>query len=236
MLVSREFYNQFSAHYRDYAKQRESYLGKVDQLLVSIGKGALSIIDIGCGYGNRSLKIAKSLGIKKVTLVDNSSGMIQHCTLDDCEQIICDITSKYLPIDKKYDMVLCLWNVLGHIDTHEKRVVALKNMKNLLNEQGRLYIDVNNRYNINQYGLFSVFRNILEDIFFFKKTGDFLLKVNDGKNILQTQVHIFTVYEMRRLFNSSGLRIQQTRVIDYQNGNENKSIFRGQLLFVVSKK
>lgn len=236
ILTSKEFYDSFSSNYLDYSKQRKYYLQKIDQLLFEIGKGAISMIDIGCGYGDRSCRLARSLGIKKVTLVDNSFLMLQHCFSERNEQIISDITSRDFIINKKYDMVLCLWNVLGHIDTREKRIIALKNMKNLLTENGKLCIDVNNRYNISEYGVFSVIKNICKDIFIsVNETGNFLLKVKNNNVILQTRVHIFTVHEMISLFKKSGLKVVQRKVINYQNGEEKSFLFQGQLFFILSK-
>ena len=237
MLLSKEFYDQFSRQYRDYSKRRECYLRKIDQLLVNTGGNASSLIDIGCGYGSRALRLAESLGIKKIPLVDNSPGMLQCCDSSDHERMLLDISSRDFSVEKKYDMVLCLWNVLGHVETREKRMIALKNMSNLLSENGKLYIDVNNRHNVSEYGLLPVIRNMLKGVFlFYRKTGDFLLQVKNGETLLQTKVHIFTAREMDRLIKNSGLEVVQRKIIDNKNGKDRESVFQGQLFFILSKK
>ncbi len=237
IFASKEFYDQFSSHYHNYSIQRQCYLRKIDQLLLSTGKSASSLIDVGCGYGDRSLKLARSLNIGRVTLLDNSPCMLRYCNSQGHEKILLDISSNNFSVNKKFDMVLCLWNVLGHVETEEKRIVALKNMRNLLTENGKLYIDVNNRHNISEYGYFSVIRNLFKSYFlFYRETGDFLLKMKSGDAVLQTKVHIFTVYEMKRLIKESGLKMVQRKIINYQDGKEVRSVFQGQLFFILSKK
>jgi 2-polyprenyl-3-methyl-5-hydroxy-6-metoxy-1,4-benzoquinol methylase len=63
-----------------------------------------------------------------------------------------------------FDAILCLWNVLGHIESNQKRLTALKNMKGLLSPKGTIFIDVNNRYNANSYGYFRTLGRLLFDV------------------------------------------------------------------------
>jgi len=238
ILTSKEFYDKFSSHYHEYSKQRQRYLKKIDELICASGRDSLSssLVDIGCGYGTRAIRLAKSLGIKNITLVDNSPGMLNYLDASGNDRILSDVSDNDFLVGKKYDMVLCLWNVLGHIETKEKRVAALKNMAHLLTDNGKLYIDVNNRYNTAHYGIVSVIRNIFASVFlFYKKNGDFPLQVKNPESTLRTKVHIFTNFEMNRLFKASKLRILERKIIDYQDGTEKKSSFAGQLFFIASK-
>ena len=55
-------------------------------------------------------------------------------------------------VPETFDVITCLWNVLGHVREFENRVRAMRAMKKLLSPEGRCFIDVNHRYNARAYG------------------------------------------------------------------------------------
>ena len=55
---------------------------------------------------------------------------------------------------ERFDVITCLWNVLGHVPTAEKRLHALSAIASLLTPNGRFFLDVNHRYNARSYGVF----------------------------------------------------------------------------------
>ena len=232
---SSEFYTGFAKTYENYASLRTAYITAVNKFVVDEIGSANTIIDVGSGDGMRATLLARNLEAQHLTLVDNSDGMIGRLVeIKDVSVIKADI-SNYDESEEKYDLVLCLWNVLGHIP-EQKRKTALKNLASLMNNSGVLILDVNNRYNVPQYGIVSVIKNSLKDFFFPRKSnGDFELSINTGSEMIRTVVHIFNPFEMEKLIQSAGLKIVNKRVINYKDGSSSKSIFGGQLVYKLAR-
>lgn len=236
MHSSDQFYTQFAKSYAQYASTKQPYLFAVNNFIKKETGTTETMIDIGSGDGKRSKKISELLNIKNITLVDNSEGMIDLAkNILGVLIIKTDISSTEFKPDKKYDLVLCLWNVLGHI-TVDKRVVALKNIASLVNENGIIFLDINNRYNVANYGTKSVIINIIKDIFNPKKSnGDFDLKINIDGSRLNTTVHIFNPFEIENLLKSVGLSILKRQIIDYKTGKTKNYFWQGQLAYKLKK-
>ncbi|MEK7172388.1 MAG: methyltransferase domain-containing protein, partial [Patescibacteria group bacterium] len=226
MYSSDIFYTKFASLYADYATNRVKYLSAVDSFIKNELRIPLepnsSLIDIGSGDGKRAKKIANTFGIKDITLVDNSDGMIDLIKkIEAVKSIQANIADPDFNLDKKYDIVLCLWNVLGHIPSVDGRKIALNNLAGLVKSNGLIFFDVNNRYNRSQYGLKSVLQNILKDILASKSSnGDFKLKFDTEKELLQTNVHIFNPFEIEHLIKSAGLKIIKRQIINYKTGEK----------------
>lgn len=238
-LSSSMFYTEFAKAFESYALLRKSYTEGVDRFVVDEIGAANTIVDIGSGNGKRATRLAKELGARSLTLVDNSDGMLDQIRVSKGISVIkADISdSEYQP-NEKYDLVLCLWNVLGHIPSN-KRKTALGNLASLLNPSGMIILDVNNRYNISQYGFVAVVRNIFRDIFSRKTTnGDFelCLGTNSESADIKTTVHLFSPAEMNRLIRSAGLQIDKRVIISYENGTRQKNVLGGQLVYKLTKR
>ncbi|MFH1049244.1 MAG: methyltransferase domain-containing protein [Patescibacteria group bacterium] len=228
------FYDKFAQSYSEYSKQKAIYLSAVNKYIIAnADKKASNLIDIGCGDGFRVKNIAASLKIKNIFLLDNSVAMLSLCNkLHNAEIIPQDISDKNFNLNKKFDIVLCLWNVVGHIIEPDARKRALKNIYKMMNNDSVLYIDVNNRYNIISYGLVSVIKNIIMDLFFFAHmTGDFDLRIEKEGYFISTKVHIFNPFEIEKIFKEAGLKIIDRKIIDYSTGEQKFSIFSGQLVY-----
>ena len=65
--------------------------------------------------------------------------------------------------EDRFSVITCLWNVLGHIETNQKRLAALARMRRLLSDDGVIFIDVNNRYNAVNYGVLPTVGRMLYD-------------------------------------------------------------------------
>lgn len=239
MFSSKNFYKHFSNSFKEYSFSKKKYLDTIDDIISDLDNKPRSIIDIGAGDGRRSLKIAKKLGVNDLILVDDCDEILSDIKEDlNIKKIIEDISDNdfYKKIEKKSDLVLCLWNVLGHIETEEERISAIKNISNLLNVNGVVYLDVNNRYNAKQYGFKNVVRNILKDLVFFNKNnGDFSFSFKEGENDIKTKVHIFNPYELDKYFKMYGLKILDKKFINYSTGEIESNIFSGQILYKLKK-
>jgi SAM-dependent methyltransferase len=195
------------------------------------------MIDVGSGDGKRGRLISDIFGLTRFTAVDNSDGMIEELRkIEEAEVIYADISDESFRINRKHDLVLFLWNVLGHVPT-DKQKIALTNLANIVEANGVIFLDVNNRYNIKHYGFRSVIKNAFKDIIKRDKAnGDFPLFLKTDKGEIETVVHIFNPLEIKKLIKSAGLEIQKMVVVDYSNGKIGRNIFSGQLVFKLKKK
>ena len=102
-----------------------------------------SVLDIGCGNGELSLKIANE-GLD-VYGVDLSSKAIDICK---SKNLPCACTElKY--IDKKFDMAIAVFDVLNYIPS-KKLKQFLKDVSRVLNNGGYFIADINSFYGFSQ--------------------------------------------------------------------------------------
>lgn len=235
---SSDFYTQFAPKYSTYAAGRKPYLARINQLIAErIVKGG-QLLDVGAGDGERIEEIVRLVKHPiAVTALDDSPGMIQLLSKkSSITAVEASIASEHLPLTQSFDTILCLWNVLGHIETSEQRLQALCNVANMLTPTGKLFLDVNNRYNVAHYGLRSVIRNATADwLRPSKSNGDFPLSIELGSGRLSTSVHIFAPWEIEYLLRSAGLQIVKRTVVNYATGQVVPSIFQGQLFYQLQK-
>jgi len=195
---------------------------------------------MGCGDGVRGRNLFQKIKGDDLLLIDNSPKMIALSKKLKTDNIrvnrfnISKLNAVNI-IKGKFDIILCLWNVFGHIPTEQGRLNALNNMRNLLNPNGRIYIDVNNRYNIIQYGLKNVVVNIIKDVVKTNKiNGDFGLQISTPSDLkIKTICHIFTPTEIKNLIKLSKLEMIKEIPVNYLTGLIEKTIFGGQLFYIL---
>ena len=230
------FYTKFAKSYAEYASTKQAYTSAVNNFITTEAVGVKTIVDVGSGDGKRGKLISNLLNINDITLIDNSEGMIDLVkNIPNTTVIKGDISNIEFKAEKKYDLVLCLWNVLGHIETDKKKT-ALKNIASLVNSDGFIFLDANNRYNVVNYGIKSVIKNIFRDIFIPNKfNGNFSLKINIKGVQVDTIVHIFNPFEIENLFKLAGLSVLKRKVVDYKTGEIRKYFWEGQLVYKLKK-
>ncbi len=236
MDSSDNFYTSFSESYADYSSLRNNYLSAVNNFIVSEVREGKNMVDVGGGDGKRGREIADSLGLKQFTIIESSAGMAKLArSIPNAQVIEKDISDSSFEPDGKYDVILCLWNVLGHIPV-DRRAMALKNLRALLSDGGFIFLDVNNRYNLH-YGLKAVIKNIGRDIFSpDKNNGDFVLNMeNKQGQKISTITHVFSPYETERLFKQAGLRVVKRAYIHYKTGQRKNNFWGGHLVYKLGK-
>lgn len=233
---SNVFYSRFADTYQDYSRAREVYLRSVDAYIQSDSLNARNLIDVGAGDGRRGKRISDMLGIKLPTLLDNSEGMIRILELIPGVRVLgADISHPNFSHGETYQAVVCLWNVLGHMSL-QGRGTTLKNLSRLVSDDGSIYIDVNNRYNAAHYGIWPALKNVLKDLFALgKRRGDFTFGVETADGGLFTEVHIFSPFEIEKLFKKAGLKVVERRIIDYRTGKRRRAFWNGQLMYKLKK-
>ena len=157
-------YDELAPSYGFVSAARDAYLRAVDEIIVSrIAGNANSLLDVGSADGHRAMRIAKSARISNVILVEPSAGMRNLCLKNTSAEIWPHRAEELPETEDRFSVITCLWNVLGHVETNQKRLTALVKMRRLLSDDGVIFMDVNNRYNALNYGLLPTVGRMLYD-------------------------------------------------------------------------
>jgi 2-polyprenyl-3-methyl-5-hydroxy-6-metoxy-1,4-benzoquinol methylase len=227
-------YDRLAVEYPAFARRRGSYLQAVENLIGErVPAGSSSLLDVGAGDGSRALRIAASTGISRVVLAEPSAAMARHAP-DSAELWpLRAEDSDPGAISERFDVVTCLWNSLGHVPGDENRRRALRSMAQLLSPAGRLFLDVNNRYNTRSYGLTATCARWLKDaVLRDPRNGDVTAKWTVGGTRVSTYGHVFTHREVMRLAQSAGLQLEGRTAVDYENGSVRRFPWLGNLLYI----
>jgi SAM-dependent methyltransferase len=223
-------YDALAGSYHSLVESKSRYLRKIEDLVISHIAGAQSLLDVGAGDGARTLRIAESARIIRVVLVEPSARMRNQCQ-QQVEYWPC--RAAQIPENApKFDVVTCLWNVLGHLPNHEERVFVLSRLRAHLAPAGAIFLDVNHRYNVAAYGGAKTLLRMAYDFAFpSEKNGDVIVSWCVGDHSIRTHGHVFTRGEVNSLFRSSGLTIRKMWVVNYHSGEQHKSPLFGNLLY-----
>jgi 2-polyprenyl-3-methyl-5-hydroxy-6-metoxy-1,4-benzoquinol methylase len=236
-------YDRLAAHYANLARRRELYLRGVEREVVSrIPSGTRALLDVGAGDGTRALRIASQRGIERIVLAEPSREMAgksaEHAEVwpvraEDMDTSGPDRDVLPDPSSERFDVITCLWNVLGHVPSAEKRSFALTAIARLLAPQGRFFLDVNHRYNLRSYGILSTSARWIHDLFSSSESnGDVIAKWHAGGAAISTFGHVFTHREIMPLAGAAGLELEERIVIDYETGRIRPFAFQGNLLYI----
>lgn len=217
------------------AEQRRPYLNQVEnQIVFHIPPGSASLLDVGAGDGSRAARIAMAAHLDSVVLLEPSSEMRKLWSRR--------MQGWAIPAEQlrekngAFDVITCLWNVLGHIFPAQARVEVLQQCRRLLSPRGLMFVDVNHRYNLRAYGAIPTLCRMLRDLALPSDTnGDVQLRWITNGRACTTRGHVFTHSEFRRLANRAGLEIQKIHTIDYSSGELRESRFDGNPLFVLRR-
>lgn len=226
-----DYYDLISEKYPKIYSSRSNYLKKVDDIILKKIKNINSMLDIGSGDGQRTKILSESLGIESenVNCVESSHEMYLKTKIHFKNVFNENIVN--FNLKKSFDLVTCLWNVFGHIEDEKNRISVLKKVENFLNPGGYFVLDINNRYNINSYGIKSVIRNIFYDIIKKKDRGIYYLKNNEK----QHKVYIHNPIEFKKYLKQTNLKLIDELYIEYNTGQIKNTLFEGQCLYILRK-
>ncbi len=234
---SQKMYDSLAPGYRNYSQSRLLYLNDVDSVVRQYLTPESSVIDFGSGDGVRVHNIAKNI-TSKLCLVENSCNMITKIKDQYPRALILnqDFADVNFQTGKKYDIAICLWNVLGHLGNEQRGLTGLINIRKTVRKNGIVILDINNRHNISQYKIKAV-KNIIKDVFTYKfANGDIKFNISiNGQNI-PSYVHIFNKHEIEKLIDAAGFEIKSGVYINYANGDIEKFPLFGQLCYVLTVK
>src|SRR5262249_23404791 len=134
----------------------------------------------------------------------------------------------------RFDVITCLWNVLGHVEGFRQRVRALRVAAQLLSAEGLVFVDVIHRYNVRSYGvLMTAARWLGDHLAPSHDRGDVKARWQTSGGEISTYGHVFTHGEIERLAQSAGLKCSERVVIDYRTGEVHRASCMGNLLYVL---
>ncbi len=227
-------YDCIAPEYPQICERRLAYLKSIERLILhQIPPGSRSMLDVGSGDGRRAQRIATAAGIETLVLLEPSKAMRRHWPAG----------IRGLPIraedldtvEEAFDVITCLWNVLGHISSEAQRVYVLRQFARLLSPNGIVFIDVNHRYNMREYGfLKTVGRMALDYLLPNERNGDVIARWTLGEMTFATSGHVFTDREFTRLSHKAGLEIRKRISVDYRSGQVRRSPFGGNLLYCLA--
>lgn len=226
-------YDRIAPLFGSLAEQRMRYLDRVDQLVTShIPPGSRSLLDVGAGDGRRTRRIAEARNLTEIVLLEPSQGM--QCR-SPTPSVFRTLRAEQLDsVAGPFDVIICLWNVLGHIFPHASRVEAMRQFVRLASLRGRIFVDVNHRYNAVHYGTTrTAFRFLRDQIHPGEKNGDVVATWNVGGAPCSARGHVFTHREFQAITRTSGLTIEKRFVVDYATGQTRRWSVQGNLLYVL---
>ena len=137
-------------------------------------------------------------------------------------------------VQTKFDVITCLWNVIGHLSPATTRIEALRQFARLLSPEGKIFVDVNHRYNARLYGpMRTALRWLRDQVSWDEKNGDVVVTWNVGEMPCTTRGHVFTGKEFRSHSLAAGLSIEKMFVVDYATGELRRRNWQGNLLYVL---
>lgn len=227
-------YDRVAPVYARLAEERGAYLDAVDRLLAAEMRPGCSMLDVGAGDGARACRIARAAGVRDLVLLEPSAVMRSHCP---AEATIWPMRAEELHgRDARFDLITCLWNVLGHIFPASARVEVLREFARLVAPGGKIFIDVNHRYNARHYGALATAVRFLRDrVSPGESNGDVTVTWNIDGTCCATSGHVFTDREFTSLARAAGLRIEKRFVVDYDTGELRRKSFEGNLAYVLSQ-
>lgn len=224
-------YDRLAPHYAQLCVRRKAYLDAVERyILERIPAGSRSVLDLGSGDGQRARRIAQAAGIERLVRLEPSAKMPAHGT---GQGELWRLRAEDLgpdSISERFDVITCLWNVLGHIPTAEKRQQAISSAARLLSPGGLFFLDVIHRYNLRSYGVVPTCTRWIRDrLAWSDQNGDVTAKWLAGT--ISTYGHVFTHREMVRLAKTAGLEIEERVVLDYNHGKKQGWACLGNLVY-----
>ena len=234
--MSVDAYDALAPHYSEYTRSRAAYCDSVDRRLLEwLPQRIGAMLDVGTGDGRRAVRLATSMAATRLVLSDPSRPMVELCRRHHVSDIWSCRAEELPEHEAPFDVITCLWNVLGAVDGPAQRLEALRRMRALLTANGRIYMDVHNRYNIATAGVGRVLVRRLRDLVRpSTSNGEIAFVWAVAGHQIPSRGYLFTHREMRRLVAAAGLRVVHDVFVDYADGRT-RGPWTGQLLFCLAR-
>lgn len=234
--MSTNAYDLLAPDYAAYARTRAAYCAAVDRLVLEWRPARVgALLDVGSGDGVRAVRLATAMSAPRVVLSDPAPAMAAQCDRLGVSDVWRCAAEALPGGEPEFDVITCLWNVLACVDG-ARRVEALARMRARLANQGRLFLDVHNRYNAATAGRWRVCSRMVRDMV--RPSGDngsvaFTWNVN-GRSI-PARGYLFAPGEMGRLIDEAALRVVRRTFVDYTTG-EARGPWSGQMVYELARR
>ncbi len=227
MSTSSNYYDALAKSYEVISLNRNEYLIAVDSFVTDAIKLAQpkTLLDIGSGDGKRILKLTENTDIQ-VWALENSHEMYSIlCKSIAKSRIFKTDIACISELTENFDVITALWNVFGHIGVIDH---TFDEIRGKLKPGGIFIFDVNNPFNVAEYGLRSSFRNLWKS-HVLRESLSFNLQ-RDG---VTTDVHFRTLGYYKSKLHRAGFARIRVRYVNYNTGKQTNR-FRGQFYFECS--
>jgi SAM-dependent methyltransferase len=119
---------------KDYKKESE----KIRNYILGINPNVKLILDVACGTGEHAFYLKDYFNVDGIDLNKEFVGIANQKNAKG-EYFCGDMTS--FDLDKKYDVVMCLFSSIGYVQTIENVVKTLKQCKAHLNDEGMILVE-----------------------------------------------------------------------------------------------
>ncbi|WP_086932518.1 class I SAM-dependent methyltransferase [Agarilytica rhodophyticola] len=226
-------YDAFANHYRKYSINKKKYIDAINMAIIDEVSSVEAILDFGAGDGVRGAYLKRELRAKRLVQADISQQMLNLCRGHQQADLVIDNSKDGWEENiGKFDLILSLWNVIGHIPSHQDRVSIIKKIKNMLSANAYFIFDVNNRHNECYGKLVSLYRRVLDNIVPDNSRGDAHFQWRIDDKYYPAYGHLFTCKEVMQLLSDAGFHSYRWLTVDYSNGSISHSVNKGQLLFI----
>lgn len=211
-------YREFAKYY-DIFYQKKDYKNEVYFLTNFIDKKD-KVIDVGCGTGIHGSLLEKN-GIS-VDGLDLNQEML-NIAKTRMNGILYNQNVLNINIDKKYDVVISMFAVMNHLNNTDELTKALLNLKGILNENGKIIIDLHNPQNSGEKT--DCFDNITRTMIWNYDSANkiersrIIFEINGCKYEDSHVFKIFTIDDVKKCCNDAGLKL----ISVYENYDINKN-------------
>lgn len=237
-LTTAQIYDVFAEEYRSYSEQRIPYISSIDSLIRdNFFEKVDSLVDFGAGDGVRGAKIYEEIKAERLVQVDVSEAMRMRCETLNCAELICHPSDVRLQeYNGQCDLVMALWNVLGHVSTYEERLSVMKAINYLLLPGGFFVFDVNN-WHYEGYGkLRSIFRRVKDRFFWKAEDSDVSYEWTINQRRYPATGHLFAPLEVKLLLHETNFEMKKMLAVDYDTGSTSTVMHKGQIFAIAQKK
>ncbi len=136
-------YGAFSKVYDEIylAKKYREYARFILRILSAHGHPVSSLLDVGCGTGTLIRYLKKD--IPDCTGIDTSVAMLKYAKAKNPKQYFRKDSVLSFSFRKKFDAITCTFDVLNYLPTVRQLEVAIRNIRDHLDEQGVFFGDFN---------------------------------------------------------------------------------------------
>jgi len=232
-VTQKASYDAFASYYREYSHHKRNYIRAIDNAIVERVSEARSILDFGAGDGVRGANLKQALGGNYLVQGDISTEMLKCCSrVGAADRLVDTSIQGWQDTLDGFDLIFALWNVLGLVVSEQERIETLTMLRSLMNKNGVLVFDVNNRHNTHYGKIKSLYRRFLDTCLPDSRRGDAQFIWNINGEEFPAYGHLFTLNEVLRLLRSAGFSDIDWLAVDYDNGQVSHHASSGQLLFL----